>query len=274
MNVKDACNYLTEAATVANLKSFMIFGGEPMLYPDRAIAIFKKAHQLNIPRISMLTNGVWGKDLGKAETLAVKLKATELDTLGLSVDSFHLQYIPLEYPQNAARAAVKAGIERVTWNVAVIESISATNHYDKKTKQILEMLKPIGIEAHIHKVMPVGRATHNLRQYFQHTSLDGPCTGEPPIGNTLTNPDSICIEPSGEVAICWKLSIGNARKKPLGKIIDDYDWQNNRIIKILVEEGPMGLMKTRESYGQNFQEQQFINRCHLCIETRKKLTAS
>jgi molybdenum cofactor biosynthesis enzyme MoaA len=39
MQVKDAYNYLAEATAVSDLESFMIFGGEPMLYPKRAIAI-------------------------------------------------------------------------------------------------------------------------------------------------------------------------------------------------------------------------------------------
>jgi MoaA/NifB/PqqE/SkfB family radical SAM enzyme len=274
MNVKDAHNYLTEAASISDLKSFMVFGGEPMLYSARAIAIFKKAHQLNIPKISMLTNGIWGKDKQEAETLALKLKAAGLNTLGISVDAFHLQYIPLEYPRNAAQASLKAGIEQVTWNVAVMESINATNQYDKKTSQILKTLEPVGIEAHIHKVMPVGRALQKIPKHFQHSSLDGPCEGEQPIGNVLTNPDSICIEPSGSVNICWDLTIGNAKKTPLGQILSEYDWRKNPIIRTLVEEGPLGLLKFCEKLRYGFQQGQYINKCHLCIEIRKYLGTS
>lgn len=43
MQVKDAYNYLAEATAVSDLESFMVFGGEPMLYPKRVIAISKKA---------------------------------------------------------------------------------------------------------------------------------------------------------------------------------------------------------------------------------------
>jgi len=61
MAVEDAGDYLTAAAAVSKLESFMIFGGEPMLYPERAIAIIKKARQMRIPKIEMITNGVWAK---------------------------------------------------------------------------------------------------------------------------------------------------------------------------------------------------------------------
>jgi hypothetical protein len=50
MDVGDANNYLAEAVKVADLESFLVFGGEPMLYPARATAIFKKAQEMNIPR--------------------------------------------------------------------------------------------------------------------------------------------------------------------------------------------------------------------------------
>lgn len=269
MEVEDACNYLEEVAYVAKLESFMVFGGEPMLYPDKTIAIFQKANDLKIPEIEMLTNGVWGKNMENAEKLARELENAGLNDVGLSVDAFHLQHIPLEYPRNAALALVKAGVKKVNWNVTVVESINATNEYDRKTKQILETLKPVGIEAHIHKVMPVGRATKNLRQYFQKMPLNGSCEGDAILGNVLTNPTSICVEPSGEVDVCWHLPIGNAKEKPLSKIISEYDWRKDSTIKVLVEKGPLGLLAHKEKGKDKLMMDKYIGRCHLCIEIRK-----
>jgi len=269
MDVRDARNYLTEAVKVADLKSFMVFGGEPMLYPTEAIAIFKKAQQLKIPSIDMLTNGIWGRDKETAERLAKKLKNAGLNTLGISVDAFHLEHIPLECPRNAAQASLEAAIEKVTWNVAVIESLNGANHYDKMTAHILKELEPVGIEAHIHKVVAAGRALQTIPQYFQKTRLDGPCEGETPMENTLTNPQCLTIEPSGSVNICWHLSIGNARETPLSRVISEYDWQRNPLIRTLVEEGPMGLLERQKSRAGRFDKSKCVNKCHLCVEVRK-----
>ncbi|MDH5482213.1 MAG: radical SAM protein [Candidatus Bathyarchaeota archaeon] len=274
MDIKDAYNYLSEAAAVSDLESFMAFGGEPMLYPELAIAVFKKAHELGIPSIDMITNGVWGKDRKKAEKWAEKLKAAGLNKVNMSVDAFHAKHIPIEYPQNAALALVRAGVENIKWNVAVVESIDAENEYDKETKRILKKLEPIGIEANIFKIMPVGRAVQNLREFFKSTPLHGPCEGEPILGNPLTNPDSICIEPSGSVNICWNLSIGNAGKTPLSRIIKEYDWRKDSIIKTLVEDGPIGLLRLPKTHVYEFQETNYINKCHLCTEIRKILNIS
>jgi len=274
MDVKDANNYLAEATAVSNLESFMVFGGEPMLYPERAIAVFKKAHQLRIPQIDMITNGVWGKDRKTAEKLASRLKKAGLNKVNISVDSFHVRHIPIEYPRNVALALLKANIKDIKWNVALIESIDAENEYDKKTKELLKKLEPLGLDANFVKIMPVGRAVQNLREFFQHTPLDGPCEGEPIIGNPLTNPESICIEPSGTVNICWDLAIGNAKETPLSQIISEYDWQKSSTIKTLVEEGPTGLLKSLKANNRKFQKGQYVNKCHLCVEIRKTLNAS
>ena len=271
MQVKDAQNYLAEVTAVSDLKSFMIFGGEPMLYPKRVIATFKKASQFGIPKIEMITNGVWGKNKATAEKLAMKLKTAGLNTINISADAFHLQFMPLDYPINAALASLKAGIEDIKWNVALIESVNASNEYDKKTAQILETLQPMGIEANTFKIVPAGRTIQNLRQYFQPTSLYGQCEEEPLEGNTLTNPESITIEPSGSANICWNLPIGNAKNTPLKQLITEYDWRRNLVTRILVEEGPTGLMKLPELRDYQFQEEQYINKCHLCMEIRKTL---
>jgi hypothetical protein len=122
--------------------------------------------------------------------------------------------------------------------------------------------------------MPVGRAAQNLREYFQHASLDGPCEGEPLIGNKLTNPDSICIEPSGSVEICFHLAIGNAKKTLLSWVIKEYGWQKNSVIRTLVQEGPTALLKLPQVQCYKFQEKDYINKCHLCTEIRKVLKLS
>lgn len=269
--MEDIRNYLDEAVSLSNLESFMVFGGEPMLFPDQAISAFEKAHKQRIPKISMLTNGVWGKTEQKAEELACRMEKSGLNILGISVDAFHQQFIPLEYPQRAALASIHAGIAEVTWNVAVVESLSGKNEYDRKTTKILKLLKPVGIEAHVHKVLPVGRAARNLRRYLKRESLQGPCIGDPILENSLTNPECITIEPSGEVSICWNLTIGKAKKKPLNQIIRDYEWKRNRIIRTLVEEGPMGLVEEARRKGFRFRSAQYVNKCHLCIEIRRIL---
>jgi molybdenum cofactor biosynthesis enzyme MoaA len=269
MDVKDAYNHLTEATSVSDLQSFMLFGGEPMLYPEQTIAIFEKAKRLEIPKIEMITNGVWGRDKERARRWAERLKAAGLNDVNMSVDAFHGQHIPVEYPLNAAMSLLNAGIESVKWNVAVVESIDAENEYDKKTKQILERLEPAGITANFVKIIPAGRAVENLQKFFKREPLQGPCMSDPILGNSLKNPESICIEPSGEVDVCWHLSIGNAKETSLSRIISQYEWHKSPVMRTLVEDGPMELLKLDQAHDFEFREDCYINKCHLCMEIRK-----
>jgi hypothetical protein len=166
---------------------------------------------------------------------------------------------------------LNAGIQYVKWNVAVIDFIDAENEYDKKTKQILEKLEPAGIKNSFVKIIPAGRAAENLRKFFKREPSQGPCTTDPILSNSLKNPESICIEPSGEVDVCWHLSIGNAKETSLSRIISEYEWHKSPVIRTLVEDGPMGLLKLDEAHDFKFQEDCYINKCHLCMQIRKSL---
>lgn len=82
METEDGLRYLEETASVAQPDSFMIFGGEPMLYPERTISLFRKANELGIPTIQLITNGYWGKDPKRAEALAAELKEAGVTDVG------------------------------------------------------------------------------------------------------------------------------------------------------------------------------------------------
>jgi len=266
MDIEDGLNYLEETASVAKLDSFMIFGGESMLYPERTIKLFQRAKELGIPEIELITNGFWGKNPEKAKTLTSKLKEAGVTDILISVDAFHLPYIPLDGSHNSAIASLEAGIKRVRWNVAILESIDAPNRYDKQTKEILKILAPLNLEIHFNKVWPQGRAIKNLKNFFPKQSLKDDC---PEKETTLVNPNCISLDPAGWASICWNMAIGNAKKVPLSKLLTRYNWKKHPIIKTLVEKGPLGLIDLPESEGFDFQGEKYVDKCHLCNNLRK-----
>jgi len=266
MGVEDGLNYLEEAALVTKLDSFMIFGGEPMLYPEGAIKLFQRAKELGIPEIELITNGFWGTNLEEARKLASQLKEAGVTDVLISIDTFHFPHIPLNGPHNVALASLELGIQNVRWNVAILENIDASNKYDQQTKELLKTLSPLNIEAHFNKVLPQGRAKENLREFLPKQSPKGGC---PEKKTALVNPNCISLDPAGWASICWNMAIGNAKRVPLSKLLTNYDWEKHPITKTLVEKGPLGLMSLRESEGFDFQEKKYIDRCHLCSELRK-----
>lgn len=268
MEIEDGLNYLEETASVAQLDSFMIFGGEPMLYPERAITLFQKAKALGIPKIELITNGFWGGDRSQVQKLAIKLKNAGVNEVSISVDAFHIMYIPLKFPRMAALASLTAGIDQVVWNVAVVEDQNAENRFDQLTNRILKTLASTRIEAHYNKVYPQGRARTSLRRFFPKQTLDGPC---PEAVKALIDPTCVTLDSRGWASICWSLSIGNAKKTPLSKLITNYDWRGHPVIQILVEEGPKELLRLPEADNFQFKGEMYIDRCHLCADIEKFL---
>ncbi len=268
MEVEDGITYLEETTSVTKLDSFMIFGGEPMLYPERTIKLFQKANELSIPEIELITNGFWGKDRNQAQSLATQLKDSGVNEVLISVDAFHLPYIPLDYPRNAALASLAAGIERVRWNVAVLESETALNQFDRQTSEIMRVLAPLDLEINVNKVWPQGRARRNLSEFFPKQSLEGRC---PEAETALVNPTCVTIDSRGWASICWSLSIGNAKKERLSRMLVNYQWKSHPLIQTLVTNGPKGLIEVPEAGGFQFQEERYIDKCHLCMDIRKFL---
>ena len=266
MEIEDGLRYLEETVAVARLDSFMIFGGEPMLYPERTIRLFRKANELEIPEIELITNGFWGRDPKTARKLATELREAGVTDVLISVDAFHLPHIPLGGPRNAAMASVDAGIKRVRWNIAVLESIEAQNKYDRRTREIAQILEPLDIEMSLNEIWPQGRARTNLKHFFPKQSLKGDC---PRKENTLANPTCISLDPAGWASTCWFMAIGNAKKASLSKLLTDYSWEKHPITRILVEKGPMGLSDLQECEGFSLQEDEYIDKCHLCCELRR-----
>ncbi|MDH5451103.1 MAG: radical SAM protein [Candidatus Bathyarchaeota archaeon] len=266
MKVEDGLNYLEETTSVAKLDSFMIFGGESMLYPERVIKLCQKAKELSIPEIELITNGFWGKNVDRARSLATQLKGSGVNEVLISVDAFHLPYLPLDYARNAALACAAAGIRRVRWNIAILESENASNDFDKQTRRIMEILAPLGMEKNVNKVWPQGRARRTLTEFFPKQSLEGKC---PKVETALVNPTCVTMDSRGWASICWNLSIGNGKRQPLSKILIGYDWKNHPVIKTLVEHGPKGLLELPEASGFHFEENRYIDKCHLCKDIRK-----
>jgi molybdenum cofactor biosynthesis enzyme MoaA len=268
MEIEDGLNYLEETTSVTKLDSFMIFGGESMLYPQRAITLFQKAKALGIPKIELITNGSWGSDKRQFQELAIELKNAGVNEVSISVDAFHIQHIPLRFPRTAGLASLAAGIKLVVWNVTIVEDKNAKNQFDQETKKILRTLEPTGIEAHFNKIFPQGRARTSLRQFFPKQNLEGSC---PQAEIALINPNCITMDPRGWASTCWSLSIGNAKKTPLSALITNYNWKNHPVTQTLVESGPEGLLKLPETSNFTFNPDIYIDKCHLCWDIRKFL---
>jgi hypothetical protein len=84
----------------------------------------------------------------------------------------------------------------------------------------------------------------------------------------LVNLGRVHLDPFGNVQICQGLSIGNAFKTPLSKIIADYNnGDKHPICSSLIRGGPAELANRYRLEH----EDEYVDECHMCYKMRLKL---
>jgi hypothetical protein len=262
MPLSEVQQYLEEAKKVG-AKSVWFFGGEPFFYFDLLVGGVEYAKQIGLTPTTT-SNAFWAV----SEELALKrlrlLKERGLENVSFSADPFHWEYVPLEYLHNAAQAAEKLGIGGEMWNCYFVE---------KEGDEVLRLSREITTRLSAHEVsvggvMFQGTATEILaeRAPKQPWMRYNKCHNE---SFQLRSLGFVSIDPYGYVQPCSGISIGNARERKLSEIIRTYDPRAHPILKVLLEEGPVGLAKMAMNYG--FEPTEYVDDCHLCCEARKVL---
>ncbi len=273
INLNEAEKWLSELAEIKQFEWITLHGGEPFLYLDEMKAILRMAKELGIPRRGSITNGYWARTPSFAKKTLKGLVNAGLNRITFSVDGFHQQYIDIRSVKFGIEAAISLGIERIWIDSYYLESIDSENMFDKMTKGSLREVQGIGeVEYSLHKVDFEGRGAKSLVGYTEVSSEipRGACVLPYWLGGDLQSPEVIEIDFEGNVTLCPGVCIGNAKLESLKKILSNYAYTNHPIIRILVEEGPVGLYRHATQHGLN-PSPKFVNECHLCFEMRKLL---
>ena len=91
-----AAGAVTELSQRYQLTSLMVFGGEPLLYPDTVCHILEAGKRAGIPRRDLITNGFFTPNPTQIRATAHRLALSGAVNVLLSVDAFHQETIPLE----------------------------------------------------------------------------------------------------------------------------------------------------------------------------------
>lgn len=162
-----------------NIKTVMVFGGEPLLYTDTACEIMSAAFEMNIPKRQIITNGCFSKDAHHIRKVAENLSKCGVNDLLLSVDAFHQETLPLETVKLFAKEAKNCGIP-IRLQPAWLVSRDDDNTYNRKTREILKSFADMQIrENDGNIVFPEGNALKYLAEYFTENRPENPYTEEP-----------------------------------------------------------------------------------------------
>jgi pyruvate-formate lyase-activating enzyme len=263
-----------ELAEVYPMQYVMTFGGEPLLYPETVFAVHATATECGIPGRTIITNTSFPTGEDEFRIVAHKLADCGVNSMCLSVDVFHQEYIPLSVVKQNTRLLIEAGIENMTWNVSWVVSPEADNPWDDQTRHILEELADLGLEKDDIKITPDGAAVRNLEEYMPpRRSIPSGTCGDKPFTGRLDEVTSISIEPDGSLTICDELmSIGNLHQGNAAEFCHKYDPYRNPVLKVILEQGPAGLVSLTHQYGIVPATQGYRSVCEMCHSLRKALS--
>ena len=276
INQNDAKRWLSELVESQQFEWLTLHGGEPFLYIDEMKAILRLAKELDIPRRGAITNGYWARTPQIAKKMLEDLSDAGLNRITFSVDGFHQKYIDINNVKLGLEAAISIGIEKVWVDSYYLESIDSPNMYDRMTKSALRFVEGMNdVEYSIHQVDFEGRGAASLPRYatLSSTLPSGKCVLPYWLGGDLRNPEVVEIDFEGNITLCPGICIGNAKSDSISRILSSYTFTDHPIIKILVEEGPIGLHKLATQLDLE-PGSEFVNECHLCFEMRRILHES
>ncbi len=274
--MKDAEKWLTELVNIQPLQSVLVHGGEPFVYYSELLNFMKKAKELGVHRRYVITNGYWAETEAIANRKLEELKKAGLTHVTFSVDAFHQEFISFKSVRNAIKAASILNFEKVYVDSYILDPSNTKNPYDSITRKLVEKLSDYEnvVEFSSYPLHFWGRAADVLaRESNARTKTEipkGAC--QPPywIGEDMRNPKTVEIDFEGNVTLCAGISIGNARRNSLGKILRNFDWRDHPILKPIISESPSKLLEIAKKKGFR-PKQGYVDECHLCYEVRKFL---
>jgi MoaA/NifB/PqqE/SkfB family radical SAM enzyme len=268
-----AVKVVTELAKMFDIESVMTFGGEPLLYADTTCGIHEIATENGIPKRQLITNGYFSKDDNKIIAGVKELKESGINSLLLSIDAFHKEYLPLDKVYVFAKAVCEEEISGFKLHPAWVVNREHDNKYNKETEECLGYFADLQIPiSHGNNIFPSGNAATYLSEFYEKkmVNLKMKC-GEAPYTAKLDNIETIAINPNGDVVVCC-FTIGNVYCDSITEIVKRYNPYENPIMALLINGGVSELIKFAEEAGMTFDITQFYSACSLCRDIVKRLS--
>jgi wyosine [tRNA(Phe)-imidazoG37] synthetase (radical SAM superfamily) len=269
MTVAQVEGYLAAVADQP-LEWVLLFGGEPFLFPDLLRASIALAAPL--APVLVFTNGYWATDPDTARQRLADIQAAGLDYILFSVDAFHQAHVPLERIAIGIEAARELGYRTIEIDNRCLEEPDVDNFFNRRTRahmtRLAELCDLSGVKVTQGPSQMVGRAADQLSPFLaRRITPSTECPLPDYLGGDLRAPTGVEIHPGGWVNLCAGLALGNARQRPLDEILADYDPDAHPIVRVLAQEGPLGLLRLAQRHGFSLPGG-YVDGCHLCYQAR------
>lgn len=251
---QEVYDIIEQAKEIDGISRIGFSGGESMLCPDLLFSGLAKAKEAGM-RTSLTSNGFWGEDDIMCRRTLNTFRTLGLDSLTISVDHYHLEYVPLSAIINIIRNSRSTGIPLT---LAVGDSLEG--------KRAIDILQDLGADAYttnliLYPFMPVGRGCEIPDTAIYQLPYDPEWK--------CHNNNHLAILYDGSVYPCCSqavygsaLSIGNIREQALSDIAKKY--AGKCIFSTLRRRGLDWFVKIAvERFGMELPDH-FHSPCQLC----------
>ena len=273
---------ICESLLKGGCRSVHIGGGEPFINLDGLIMMIRALKRNGITLEYTETNAYWAADiysqqsfLQDAREILQILLAEGADTLCISVDPFHAEYVPYGAPLALAKLCEKTGMNYFLWRQESLYDLSKLDSQKIHSRADMEKILSAGYiykAARQYGTTYGGRAVNIEREFAGHfpaenfTGKKTPCRNLLSTGHFHVDLNGYFIPPG-----CTGIRI------PLTEAIAGIQKGKYPVFEALYDGGISGLMEFALKHGFSAENaepknQGYPSKCNLCFYIRKFLS--
>ncbi len=135
----DTADRISEKLSCEGVGSMHIGGGEPFLNFDSLCGLLRSMQKHHIGVDYIETNAFWCRDEKTVRERLTVINNLGVRTVMVSIDPFHIEYIPLNRPLLLVRLLDEVGMDYFIWQEKFIKRLSLLDHTRVYTESELKM---------------------------------------------------------------------------------------------------------------------------------------
>ena len=135
---KEAAEDLCGLLVKGGCRSVHVGGGEPFLNFDGLILLLEIINKAGIRVEYIETNGFWAADEGQAQIYLRALSGAGADTLCISLDPFHAEYVPFALPLRLAEICRNSNFGYFLWQERFLQCLAQLKPTKAHVREALE----------------------------------------------------------------------------------------------------------------------------------------
>jgi hypothetical protein len=264
---KEKINEICRLLVKGRIGSVHIGGGEPFLDFPGLLEVIRSLNKANIRLDYIETNAFWANNPSCSEYIR-GLMDLGVDALCISIDPFHAEYVPWEYPITLARTCEKQGMGYFLWKQDFYRTLSRSDGKKKQTRAEIEAaISPDYIKktASAYGLRYNGRAMNIEEEYSQRQPAaalldNSPCRDLLSTGHFHVDHEGFFIPPG-----CTGLRL------PLDEILSSIETGTYPVYETLYSSGISALYEMAIKQGFTPDSKGYTSKCNLCFYIRKFL---